>query len=215
MAGLTLVPAPVLAAKPPTTWDGLVQVPSKLLRVVYLQPGVDFRGYTKVLLDPTEVAFKKNWRRNHNSTAVGLSGRVSESEEQEAISKGVTAANDMFAQAWTNGGYTIADAPAPDVLRVKTGILNVTVSAPDRQSAGRSYTFAREAGEATLFVELRDSTTGELLARAVDPRLAGDYTTGQRTSGSNRADFRDLVQTWAKTAVRGMTELKARSPITP
>ena len=46
---------------PAAKLDGLVRVKSKRLDVVYLQPGADFRSYTKVMLDPTEVAFAKNW----------------------------------------------------------------------------------------------------------------------------------------------------------
>jgi hypothetical protein len=51
-AACLLVTAAGVAAAPPTEWDGLVQVPSKRLDHVYLQPGADFRGYTKVMLDP-------------------------------------------------------------------------------------------------------------------------------------------------------------------
>ena len=215
LASLMFVASATAGAKPPAAWDGLVQVKSKRLDLVYLQPGADFRGYTKVLIEPTEVAFAKDWRRDYNSTTRGLSSRVSETELQQAISKGVTAANDIFAEAWTKGGYGVVSAPGPDVLRVKTGIVNIWLNAPDRPSAGRSYSFAPEAGRATLFVEARDSITGALLGRAVDQSIVGDDMTSWRTSVGNRADFRDQVHRWASASVRGMTELKSLSPITP
>jgi uncharacterized protein DUF3313 len=201
---------PIAAKSPPTTWDGLVRVPSKKLDLVYLQPGADFRGYTKVMLDPTEVAFEKNWRRDYNRSTHNLGSRVSDQELQKAITQGVAAASDIFADAWTKGGYQIVTAPGPDVLRVTTGIVNIRITAPDRPTAGRSYSFSNEAGSAALFVEARDSTTGALLGRAVDQRIIGDNSTAWRTSVSNRADFRDMVKTWAETTVRGMTELKTR-----
>jgi len=156
------------AAKAPPTWDGLVQVKSKKFDLVYLQPGADFRAYTKVLIEPTEVAFAKDWQRDYNRSTRALSSRVSDSDVEEALTKGVAAATDIFTNAWTKGGYTVVSAPGPDVLRVKTGVVNISVTAPDRQTAGRSYTFAGEAGYATLFVEARDSLTGALLGRAVD-----------------------------------------------
>src|SRR4029453_12422444 len=121
------------------------------------------------MLDPTEVAFQKNWRRDYNSTAPGR--RISDQELQNAISKGVSSASDIFAEAWTKGGYQVVTAPGPDVLRVTTGVVNIDVNAPDRPSAGRSYSFSSEAGSATLFVEARDSMTGAILGRAVDPRI--------------------------------------------
>jgi hypothetical protein len=205
--GCVLAAAPVSAA-PPVEWDGLQRVASKQFALVYLQPGADFRGYSKVILEPTEVAFHKNWRRDYNSTTRGISGRVSERDVEDAVSKGVAAASDLFTDAWRKGGYEIAAAPGPDVLRVKTAILNISVKAPEVRSSSRSYTFTEDAGNATLLVELRDSMTGALLGRVVDQRLAGDNTVGWRTSVSNRADFRELVEAWAKDSVRGMSELK-------
>ena len=215
VATVSVVTGPAAVAKPPTNWDGLTQVKSKRLDLVYLQPGADFRGYSKVLLEPTEVAFAKNWQRDYNRSTSSLSSRVSDSEIQDAITKGVKAGDDIFAQAWTKGGYEVVTEPGPDVLRVKTGVVNITVNAPDQPVAGRSYNFSGEAGYATLFVEARDSQTGALLGRAVDQGIAGDNSAAWRTASSNRSDFRDLVQHWADVSVRGMSELKALSPIQP
>lgn len=203
------------AADPPATWDGLVQVPSKRLEIVYLQPGADFRGYTKVMLDPTEVAFEKDWRRDHNRSSTTLTGNVSENELQRIITQGVGEAGEIFTSAWTKGGYEVVSAPGPDVLRISTGVLNIRVTAPDVQTAGRSRTYSEEAGSAVFFVEARDSTTNALLGRAVDPRIIGDDFTTWRTRVSNRADFRDEVKRWAEISVRGVTELKGLSPIDP
>src|SRR5262245_11029369 len=52
---VTAVAHQATAAKAPDTWDGLIKVKSKRADAVYLQPGADFRPYTKVMLDPTEV----------------------------------------------------------------------------------------------------------------------------------------------------------------
>ena len=208
VVGISLVTA-AAAAAPPVEWDGLQRVSSKRMDLVYLQPGADFRAYTKVIVDPTEVSFQKNWRRDYNSTTVGLGSRVSEADIQKAISEGVTAASDIFAKAWTKGGYAVVTEPGPDVLRVKTAIANISVTSPDRQSIGRSYTFSEDAGRATFVIEARDSMTGALLGRAVDQKIVGDDTRASwRTSVSNRADFRDVVERWAANAVRGLTELK-------
>jgi hypothetical protein len=215
LGGLLVLTAGVAPAKPPTEWDGLVRVPSKRLSLVYLQPGADFRSYTKVMLDPTEVAFQKNWRRDYNSTRRDLSGRVSDSDVQEAVTEGIQKSSDIFAAAWGKGGYPIVNAPGPDVLRVRTAILNISIAAPDMQTAGRSHTFSDSAGHAQLVVEVRDSLTGALLGRAVDSKIAGDNSTAWRTSVSNRGDFRVLVEDWANVSVKGLAELKALSPIAP
>jgi hypothetical protein len=214
-ASLMLVAGVADAAKPQADWDGLTQVKSKRFKLVYLRPGADFRGYTKVMIQPTEVAFHKDWARDYNRGSRSLSSRVSDRDVQDAVKRGVLAANDIFAEAWSKGGYAIATTPAPDVVSVKTGILDIRVTAPDIRSAARSYSFANEAGSATFFVEVRDSMTGELLGRAVDQRLAGDNSTAWRTSVSNQGDFRNLVRDWATASVRGMAELKSLSGNAP
>ncbi len=50
-------------------WDGLVEVKPKRLDAAYLMPGADFRPYTKLMIDPVEVAFRKNWMRDVNDSA--------------------------------------------------------------------------------------------------------------------------------------------------
>lgn len=205
--------APALAAKPPPTWDNLVRVKSKKLDYVYLLPGADFREYRKVMLDPTELAFKKNWLREYNSTTTGLSSRLSERDMQEAITKGAQAASEILAEAFSQGGYPVVTEAGPDVLRLRTGVVNISVSAPETNMAGRSRSFSREAGYATLIVEARDSVSGALLGRAVDGKVAGDNSMLMRTSVTNRSDFRVLMKRWADLSVRGLGELKAMSPI--
>jgi hypothetical protein len=203
---------PAMAAKPPTQWDGMAQVKSKKLKLVYLAPEADFRGYKKVMLDPTEIAFKKNWARDYNSTRRDLSGRVSDDEVEKVVLKGVEVSNDLFAQAFTEAGWPVVTAAGPDVLRVRTGLMNLSVTAPERNTAGRSQTYAGEAGYATLVVEARDSMTGALLGRAVDGRVAGDNGSLMRNRVTNRADFRNLVKTWAKHSAVGLQELARRTP---
>lgn len=215
IAGFMLLAGPAEAAKPPDSWDGLVKVDAKRADVLYLKPGADFRGYSKVMLDPTEVAFHKNWQRSQNRSDRGLSGTISDRQVQEAIAKGIAASHEIFAAAWAKGGYAVVAEPGPDVMRIRTGVVNIWVSAPDMPTAGRSHTFAPEAGEATYFVEARDSMTNAILGRAIDQRFAGETAHNWRTSVSNRADFRELVEAWAKASVRGIDGLKSVSPIAP
>ncbi len=177
------------------------------------RPGASFAGYTKVKLDPTEVSFEKNWRRDYNTQGVGISRDISEKDVQKAVTQGVAAVSDIFKEEFTKGGYPVVTEAGPDVLWLRTGVLNVRVSAPDTMDPGRTYTFANDAGEATYFIEARDSQTGALLGRAVDRRIVGDNTYGQRNRVTNRMDFRRVVERWAELSIRGLNELKARAPI--
>lgn len=204
---------PAMAAKPPPTWDGLVRVKSKRLDYVYLLPGADFRAYNKVMLDPTEIAFKKNWLREYNNSTMTLSSRLSERDVQEAITKGSQAASEILAEALTQGGYPVVTEAGADVLRLRTAVVDISINAPDVKTAGRSRSFAGEAGFATLVVEARDSVSGALLGRAVDGKVAGDNSMLMRNSVTNRSDFRQIMKRWANISVQGLGELKAQSPI--
>ncbi|MBP6878051.1 MAG: DUF3313 family protein [Phenylobacterium sp.] len=204
---------PALAASPPATWDGLSNVHSKRFDAAYVLPGSDFRGYTKVMMDPTEVAFRKNWVRDYNNDTMDLSQRISKEDAQKMLDAARTGFEDVFQKAYTQAGYQVVTAPGPDVLRVRTGVANLYVTSPDRPTAGRSRTFSQEAGSATVVIEVRDSETGALLGRAVDSRLAGDTGPYMRNSVTNRSDFTILFERWAKISLDAMTELKAMSPI--
>jgi len=210
LAALLTTPS-VAAAKVPDTWDSLFKVKSKKLEAVYLLPNADFRPYTKVMLAPTEVAFRKNWQRNFNSSAVGLGGRISDSDASKIADQARTGFEAIFAKAYSDAGYQVVTSPGPDVLRLNTGVLNLSIDAPD-VGASALRTYSAEAGEATVVIEVRDSLTNAVLGRAVDQRTAGDMPWA-RTRASNRADFEALFKQWADASVQGLNELKAMSPI--
>jgi hypothetical protein len=99
------------------------------------------------------------------------------------------------------------------VLRVRTALVDIRVSAPDRELAARERVYSRDAGEAKVVFEARDSVTGALLGRAIDGKTAGDNLVYERNRVTNRADFARLVEAWAKDSVKGLDELKSLSPI--
>jgi hypothetical protein len=202
-----------LADKPPETWDGLVEVKAKRVELAYLAPGADFRPYTKVMVDPTQVAFHKDWMKNMNQQR-DLSRRTTPEDAEEILAAARSNFDDIFQEAFTKAGFAIASAPGPDVLRVATAVVNLYVNAPDTMSAGRSRTYTANAGEATLVIEMRDSRTGALLGRVVDQRETRDMGgMGMTTSVTNVNDFRAVFKNWASITVKGLEALKAASPV--
>lgn len=205
--------SPISAAKPPDTWDGLLRVQAKRLDAVYLMPDADFRVYTKVMIDMPQIAFRKNWQRDYNSTYRGTMGRISDEDVRRAVDEASSRFSEVLTKAYTDAGYQIVTQPGADVLRLSTAIINVDVVAPDVMTAGRSRTYSDEAGEATLALEARDSLSGALLGRALDRRIAGDNSSFRRNSVTNRSDFDRLFSIWAKLSVEGLAKLKALSPV--
>ena len=203
-----------IADEAPTNWDGLIEVKPRKMDAVFLMPGADFRPYTKVMIDPTDVAFHKDWMKNMNEPSRELSRRISQDEAAEILAAARSNFDDIFHEAFTKAGYAVVTAPGPDVLRVSTAVVNLYLNAPDTMSPGRSRTFTANAGEATLVIEVRDSPTNALLGRVVDRRETLDSGGMQMaTSVSNLSDFRLLFKQWATTTAKGLDELKAHSPV--
>jgi hypothetical protein len=199
-----------LAAQDPSAVEGLAKVRSSRLDSAYLLPGVNFRVYTKVMLDPPEVSFPPNWQRNYNRSE-GAGRRIEDSDLVSVANEVRTGFAAIFAEAYRQGGYQVVTEAGPDVLRLRTGIINLYISAPDGLMVGRSRSYSIDAGEATMVIEARDSLTNALLGRVFDRRTAG-YAGGRRTRVTNRSDFMDMFRAWASGSVRGLDELKARSP---
>jgi hypothetical protein len=166
-----------------------------------------------VMIDPTEVAFRKNWQRDQNRDRLDLSSRVTDEDARRILDGAQQEFQKLFAETYAKAGYQVVTAPGPDVLRISTAIANLDVAAPDTMSPGRTRTYSREAGEATLVLEARDSLTGELLGRAIDERETSDMGPYIRNSVTNAAAFEQVFRRWAETSAGGLAELKELSPI--
>jgi Protein of unknown function (DUF3313) len=212
-ACLVAVGAVAGAADAPENWDGLVQIKPKRMDLVYVLPGADFRPYTRVMLDKTEVAFRKDWLKNMNDTR-SVSRRIDDEEAAKIMAAASSNFSDVWTKALQKAGYPVVTAPGPDVLRVSTAIVDLYINAPDTMEAGRVKTYTAEAGEATLVMEVRDSRTNTLLGRVVDRRETRSSIAVQQTSRvTNQADFRALFSQWAAIVGKGLEELKAHSPV--
>jgi hypothetical protein len=119
---------------------------------------------------------------------------------------------ETFRAELARGGYTLVDAAGPDTLQVTPAIVNLLITAPADASVGRSRTYTSDSGRMTLVVELRDSVTGEVLARAIDTRSgrgSGQLTWTNRVT--NMADARQAIGIWASALRRGLDELNAKA----
>ena len=108
----------------------------------------------------------------------------------------------VFAEKISEAGYELTEELAEDVLIVRPAIINLDVYAPDVATASRTYQITTSAGEMTLYLELYDSVTGDLLGKAMDRKR--DRNTGfatWQTKVSNRAAARRILQDWADVLV--------------
>jgi hypothetical protein len=210
---LTVFSLNVLAKKqelPEVTEDGLHLVKGSKLAIVYAEPGADLAPYHRVkMLDPY-VAFKKNWLRDQRSSSAQKL-RVSSSDMEKIKNSLASEFKTIFADELKKGGYEVVDEAAEDVLLIRPAIINLDVNAPDTMSAGMSRTYTSSAGEMTLYIELYDSVTGDLIAKALDRRAdgsnAGFYTWAN--SVTNTVAAKKILKGWADILVKALQEAKS------
>jgi hypothetical protein len=188
---------------PEYTVEGLKLVPNtKDIALVWAEPGANLSQYERVFLVEPYVAFKKNWQRDQNRSR---SLKVSNSD-MDRIKVSV---KDLFMEVFTEelekGGYTLATERAEDVLIIKPAIIDLNVKAPDTRSSGRNNTYTTSAGSMTLYMELYDSETDDLLAKALDPKSDRDSGLMQwQTGPANRAAAKRMMGPWAEALRKGL-----------
>ena len=184
---------------PQTSHDGLELVKDTKLRVVYMKPGASLDQYKRVGLLDCYVAFKKNWQRDHNRDVVGLGQRITDKDMEKIRNKVATEFKKEFTmELETKGGYTIVDTTGEDVLIIRPAIINLIVNAPDKMTAGFSETFTADPGQMTLYLELYDSVSNSIIARAIDPQGARGSGFFQITnSATNTAAADRIIRKWA------------------
>ena len=162
------------------------------------------------MIDPVEVSFARNWDPNRGGRS--QLGRL-DAGDMAAIQAGVAELfRETFRAELERGGYQLVETAGPDTLRVSAAIVDLYINAPDTMSAGRSRTYTANAGRMTLVAELRDSMTGELLARAVDARSARSSGTWQVTNRvTNTADARRAMGIWATALRQALDEMNGRA----
>jgi len=175
--------------------DGLQKTKIKDIDLAYARPGATLAAYKRVKLDPVEVVFHPSW----NPTRTGSSLKLSK-QEKETIRSGVAKlVEEEFAREIQAGGrYQVVTEAAPDVLRVRAGVVNLYINAPDT-GPGRSHTIVSSAGEMTLLAELTDSASGQVLARVADRREATNTRMQLTSKGFNESEGRLIAAAWAKT----------------
>jgi len=188
---------------PAVTHDGLELMSGSKAERAYVKPGEDFKQYTRVGLLDCFVAFKKNWQMNHPNIRTRDMDRIKKALADEFRT--------VFAEQLRKGGYPVVTEPAENVLLVRPAIIDLNVVAPDTMSPDSGTTFTASAGAMTLYVELYDSVSNEILARAIDRRQAsnvGNIT--WTTQGTNMDAARRLLKRWADLLVAKLDEVHGK-----
>jgi len=178
--------------------EGLAPIKVKGLDRVYARPGANLSQYDKVMLDPVEVSFSKNWKPDP------AGGPITAAEKQ-TIRAGLARIfrDELQKQLGGAGGYPMVNAAETDVLRIRVEIRDLYINAPDVPRAASKRTYAVSVGEMRLVAELRDAPTGSLIARVIDYKKDPDAPWLHLTTRvDNAAAARSAAADWARVLRR-------------
>lgn len=199
---------------PEVSHDGLHLDPDVTdVALLYVKPDADFSVYTEFLMLEAYVAFKKNWQRDTK-----VAGRRVPNSEMEKIKvEAAELLHESFKKELDEvGGYKFVEKSGDSVMILRPAIIDLDITAPDIPVAGRVTNYVASAGAATLFLELYDSVSGEILARLIDRKRMQDYGYARwANSVTNRADAARMFRRWASLLRQGMDEQRAEAGLEP
>ncbi len=174
--------------------------------LVYINPDAQWAKYTKIQLMPVEF-----WAAEDS--------KVSTSDQQMLTGYAYNKLREDLAKS-----FTLVDQPGPDVLTLRVALMDATTVTPGLRSisvivpqarvlngiqslATGSYAFV---GSAEAEMKATESTTGELLAEAVDQRAGGMGIKG--AASFQWGDAENAIDYWAQRITTRLVELQGRAP---
>lgn len=180
------------------SFDGLLPVENSGADEAWARPDIDLSLYSKIMLQGVGVKYRPGGESGNSMRARTSGGPYEVTADQKTRFESIMRAA-FLEELAKSKHFTIVSEPGPDVLLVRGALLDVVSYVPP-EPMGRSEIYLSKVGEATLVLELRDSITNSILARAVDRRAAeepGGYLQ-ESNRVTNTIEIRRLAQTWAR-----------------
>lgn len=191
------------------SFDGLHKYDNTRVDMAWAVPDLDLSSYTKILPVNAGVEYREVKDRGSTFTARSRGGPYFIDDKARAEFEALVD-KIIKEELQKSNRFDIVDEPGPNTLVVSGRLLNVTSQVPPDPIGGRSRIYLSSVGDATLVLEVRDSETNRILARAVDRRAAerigGSFT--QSNSVTNTAEIRRLLRYWGslvREALEGFT----------
>jgi hypothetical protein len=190
------------------THDGLVRVEKSVVDAAWVKPDFDLTPYKKLMIASGGVSFRKLKPVNEFQARDETEFPVKEENKARM--------SEILKEAFTEElsklqRYQIVDKPGPDVLLLVGGVIDVVSNVPpdiDSAKFGRGGVYLTSVGEATLVLELRDSQSNEILARAADRRAAESPFAFEVNNVTAWSEVRRLAQAWASTLRKRLEEIE-------
>jgi len=190
------------------THDGLVRVQKSVVDAAWVKPTLDLTPYKKLMVVSQGVSFRKLEPVSDFQARSESQFPVKE-ENKERLSRELKTA--FEAELKKLERYELVTQPGPDVLLLVGAIIDVVSNIPpdiDSARFGRGGVYLTSIGDATLVIELRDSESGEILARAADRRAAESPFAFEVNNVTAWTEVRRLASYWASLMRRRLEEIE-------
>ena len=197
---LTLGCASISETLPTTTPDGLDLVRSDKHSAVYIKPEAQLDIYNEFAIVPCEVAFRKNWQRDYNSSHRSSGQQIKERDIDRMKRELGEECTAFFTDALSEEpSYNLVTEwqQGQDVLLVRPNIVNLNITSPDVSSPSMTRSYSASAGSMTLCLELIDAETSEVLVRAYDSKADPDSFVNYANKITNRQAADRMLKNWA------------------
>ena len=186
------------------TFDGLHVVDNAAFKAAWADPDIDFSRYNKFMAGGAFFEF-----RAVKKTGSSMRHTSSQDEfwiDDKSKAKLEEVVSEVFREELAKSTrFTETDKPGPDVLIIRGGLHDIVSRVPP-EMVGRGEIYLRSVGEATLVLEVVDSLSGEVIARAIE-RRAAEQPGGQMVRSNTVTTFaevRRLARTWATRLRKGL-----------
>ena len=190
------------------THDGLTRINRTVMDAVWAREDIDLSGVTKVRFKGLGVEYR-NVNGPYSGRAGSGQGRARSGQTVFQLDADTRALFEeeirgaFLEEIGRSSVFEVTEEAGPDVIDVHIGLLDVISRVPP-ETVGRSRIFIDSVGEATLVLEVRDSISNTVLARAVDRRAAQNFTAQESTPPRNRAEVRRLGRRWGQIIREGL-----------
>ena len=186
------------------SYDGLHRVDRSVMDRAWAKPTLDLTQYSKLMLVSGGFAYRE----------VDEAGRYSRNATEFPISEENRARlQETVREVWleelgTIENWEIVNTPGRDVLILGGAMIDIVSAVPPPDfNIGRGNIYLSQVGQATLVLELRDSMSGEILARSADRRAAESTGGMQANTVTSWNEVRRLARTWARILVSRLDQL--------
>lgn len=180
------------------TFDGLYPVKGGTADAAWARPDADISQYSKIMLQNVGIEYRPGGESGRFYSATRRDDHYVVTDAQKEKLRELL--QEAFQEELGKSKhFSLVTEPGADVLLIRGGLLDVVSYIPP-EPIGRSEIFLSRVGEATLVLEIRDSVSEAIIARAVDRRAAEDAARGFSKSNRvfNTAEVRQLARTWAR-----------------